>query len=1084
MQRKKVFFIITIVLAIIVSMMPSRAMAAGNSATGKGIVYLGGVSFYDTSSPEGNQYVVNILREYYGSNVSESVYSNLRSYFSFSKCMRIIDVKYPTNESMLDYIPCKFIDSLAYWDCMNYNLDLAVYDFKASSEYADRFAWSNPNLSDYKRNMLNIMDNTHRLYDYYGYVFPLNGSELSPKIKDTYYLSDSFLSKFIASAGNSSGQNNFQMYLEIYEEYCNNIWKYDVGAKSPEFALCNFIVNGKHEPIWKEEQVREASKILSTRYPGISPIGSKLSDFDDLVYASPAPSKDNIVGNGTDEGITGVSGIFKIVLNLLGAVVYLIANAVNWILNMLSSSLDAIIFGRVAVAGGTNGVFMRDSSGKFLYTSLFQFGTEPGNVYGTIASNIFIVLKNYSYIMMAVAALAMYVRSFLKVDAPRDVMSEGGAGERSLSIIKNIVLCFAALAAMPVVLNVLLKVRDYGLYYMTGDLFDRLTGNSNVSLINHFHPASLSGTDIEKYKWTKDPDLFMHSILWALALGGTLKFLLQYVGYALNGLILVATFPFVCVRAMLSGTGSLRTWFTSMFTVLVYPLIDSIIFMIPLSFCRVAEEQGADVFYLIAVLSLLMFGAMRDTVFKILGLSAYASNLGGAAENAGMGMIKTAVGAAAAVAGAAGIGAKANKKDGGGAQANNATGTNSNSNGILGGGADTGNGGADSNNNGGGTGPNNPYSPRDGGGGNPALPALAPSETSSSAPDFDSYAPPGPSSPMDEGFEYEDESALSASYDGTTNEFLDVYGNGASYDNSIVPSEWSVRPIPDGADGFAPLPDNSTPQDNVSEANSNSFEFSDMNADERYARDFFNAATHSELSEKKDFGPDSEEPYGFNKGVVVDENGEPILGVNGEEFSYEKFDTSGFIDRGKKRIANDIDYARTKVLNSKLVVNVEKAAKDKYRSFVDNQAARGRDVQKAVDVAKGAIKASKPFVSTMAKAGSRFAVGSAKVIGKTGGYIAGSALGAMTGNAGALGKFAGESVWDSNNYKKFNENLGKVKSGINTLNDIDADNRKRVLETLENYRQKKSSQSTSSFNGYTDTPETNDFSGQKVLEGK
>ncbi len=331
------------------------------------------------------------------------------------------------------------------------------------------------------------------------------------------------------------------------------------------------------------------------------------------------------------------SGVMKMVLNALGAVLYFFGSSAKWILDLVHGGLDSIIMGRI----NSNGIII-SSSGKEYYTSLFHFGLEQGNVYGTVGAAIYSVIRRYVMIIMSLIALFAYIRSMISFDASRGgILGEGGAMKALVGTLKNIIVCFAALMLMPIILDAVISLRDAAIYYLTGDIREALLGDgASQSIMDGVKPDGLG-----------DGNLFGKSLVWLIVLGSVFTFLFNYLGYALHGVVLVAVFPFVCVRALLRGPHFFTDWVHSFVGILVYPLIDSILFLVPSAFLRLGKPvNGADAqltFSIIAAILVYMIKPMRSVVFDVLALKE--SSLGDAAASAG-GAVASIIGSASKVA--------------------------------------------------------------------------------------------------------------------------------------------------------------------------------------------------------------------------------------------------------------------------------------------------------------------------------------------------------------------------------------------------------------------------------------------------
>ncbi len=595
-ERVKNKRFLSLIAALLLFVLATCLLPASSAYAAAGTVRVNGIEVYDTKNILARNTVANALNAYYNPRNTNYCFFGFHEYDDkLYRACAYVNGRYIGGEAFTfsfadgltdTQFPCEFIDNLSYWDCGYKDFTKAFNNYKVNSSkptqgYYDSLGYN-------AQCWVQIMGEVLKAYDYYDFNYDLS--------------SDTTLAEAVAHAKgnsiNSISNSVFSMNFKHFKEFCNRIAKYDEGTMNIKYAYKNYVAYGGGN-------YSDNTKQLAANYINNSDLGrSVLSQIgeNNEVYAVSGKVASFDVANES----SGAKGIMKIVMNSFGALIYFIGWVVSGILGLLQISLDAIIMGRV----NGNGIMVDGH-----YTTLFQFGLEPGNVYGTVAAAIYSVIRQYAFLIMSVVAMFMYIKSILSFAPPKaSIMDDGGTGKITLSVVKNIAICFAALMLMPMALQGALELRDMGVYYLTKDIRLQLFGSGAgaLSIEDSVRPSGLS-----------DGNLLFKSVLWCVVLGSEFVFLLNYLGYALHGVVLVAVFPFVCVRALMRGPRFFNEWINSFVGVLIYPLVDSIIFMLPSAFLKIGESfdaGGQIAFSLIAALLIYLFKPMRHIVFDVLDI--------------------------------------------------------------------------------------------------------------------------------------------------------------------------------------------------------------------------------------------------------------------------------------------------------------------------------------------------------------------------------------------------------------------------------------------------------------------------------
>jgi hypothetical protein len=628
-KRIRKIFLCTLLPVLFLIQTISGSPASPTYAAVENIV----LEVYDIRDVNDRIYVLKKLNDYYGGGI----------YGRFSFVNGVLHAEYsggsvgsekPFSDDLTIYeYPKSFIDNLSYWDCSFKEYNHAVLNYQVNSKHhgSKEFIESLDELDLAWAKLLGLLK---KVNDYYGTEIVFTDTARNNETETSLVSTIANNARKRLANGSPAAFYDSEPYKAL-DEFASHIAKYDEGTYNVRYAAVNFAAFGRYGVEGFGRKKAEGDLVALESTYGESYLKKQKAVQEEMYAYDKNREPDFVMDSSKSSGIEKAGkGIFKIVMNAFGAIIYFIGCIVEWILNMLHVNLDAIIMGRI----NGNGIVIDTNAGN-KYTSLFQFGLEDGNIYGTVAAGIYSVIRQYSYLIMSAVALFVYVKSLLSFSPQvNGLTDEGGAGKMSMAVLKNIILCFAAVAVMPTILGMVLDLRDMAVYYMTRDIRTHLFGSSDsVSVIDSVRPTDLG-----------DDNLLGASVVWLIVQGSEATFLLTYVGYALHSVLLVIFFPFVCVKALIRGPRFFNEWANSFLGIIICPLIDSILFMVPSAFLSLSKIYSADgganlTFTLLAALIIYMFKPMRSVVFDVLDLKR--SSLGEAAEGAG----KALAGGASAV---------------------------------------------------------------------------------------------------------------------------------------------------------------------------------------------------------------------------------------------------------------------------------------------------------------------------------------------------------------------------------------------------------------------------------------------------
>ena len=213
------------------------------------------------------------------------------------------------------------------------------------------------------------------------------------------------------------------------------------------------------------------------------------------------------------------------------------ATGLWWLEKNAHMDMDRVILGRVH----------RD-----VRNNLYGFDLSNGNIYGTISSIIYAMLRNFVFGIFGVYFVVMLFEYLIKgTGARRANMKE---------LVENFVFSFLLLYAMPILVDILIFTRDSLIYAIQAFLNSEL-GTSGISIVDIFFQES------------KDTGLISYSLLYLVSAGAGIYLAVNYIKIALQEAYLFAAFPFVALKG-LRDKSIMGKWSGQFITNLAVPLID------------------------------------------------------------------------------------------------------------------------------------------------------------------------------------------------------------------------------------------------------------------------------------------------------------------------------------------------------------------------------------------------------------------------------------------------------------------------------------------------------------------------------
>jgi hypothetical protein len=285
---------------------------------------------------------------------------------------------------------------------------------------------------------------------------------------------------------------------------------------------------------------------------------------------------------GLDSVYTGVAG--DVLGDLIGKLFITIGDGLYKIFAGMGFELNTIIYGRVGgFAYITNNI------------SLFTYELSNGNVYGIVSMALFNVLRS-SFALIMICILWYQLMAFIYSSGnPR-------ARERLKDRISTFLILFISLLILPKILNFSIYVRDtclYAIMVRSDELIKSVGSVANPSWVSDAG-ARLNLIGTFKEIVNNDPS-FVNDSMYLGAVVVQFYFGLSYISAAVAMVILVIAYPFVCLLE-LKEHGSVGDWIKQVLGILVNPIIDSCILIIPMLFAILGSGNNTVGYSFIALI--------------------------------------------------------------------------------------------------------------------------------------------------------------------------------------------------------------------------------------------------------------------------------------------------------------------------------------------------------------------------------------------------------------------------------------------------------------------------------------------------
>ena len=305
----------------------------------------------------------------------------------------------------------------------------------------------------------------------------------------------------------------------------------------------------------------------------------------------------------------------------LGTLLVLLGDGLYIICSSNGLTITSAIYGRV---GGAL-TAMND-------LNVFSFEMIPGNFYGITAMAVYAQLRNMFVLIMACIVMWHMVNFIYSAGSQRERV-------RLIETVKRVIVVSLLLLVLPWVIDMMLYMRDSILYAEMGTCSETLKKFAGSLGVNGYSFQKATGVgggaDVAKVFRTevsKSPTL-TNSVFYFAAVLGCVYFFGVYVGYAITMMVLVIFFPFACAMELVKP-GLLADWFKQLLGIIMIPVIDAAIMLLPLM-CGVAN-RGSNQFILSFIELVMIWSVVpaRGLVRQWLGLGS-----GNALEMSGVGAI-------------------------------------------------------------------------------------------------------------------------------------------------------------------------------------------------------------------------------------------------------------------------------------------------------------------------------------------------------------------------------------------------------------------------------------------------------------
>ena len=290
---------------------------------------------------------------------------------------------------------------------------------------------------------------------------------------------------------------------------------------------------------------------------------------------------------------------------LIGPFITGVADTLYYILAAAGISMDAIIYGNV-------GGMARYSTGAA--SSMFNFGLEKGNVFGTVSMAIYSALLGTYIIVMIMVILIRLARLFFVSADPK---SRNDLKSMAFSSLIGLSLMYF----MPKIVDVLLLLRDYLLYgVMTkgttlivsaipggiSALSSVLTGIASIASGGIFgvtgavklvqeifgNGGALTLQEMYRSAYTGNPTVF-NAFMYLASVILTIYFAFTYIAIAFSFSLLVIMFPFICILDLSLGGNRVKEWVQDILGLMIIPVVDAVLLLFPLTVALLGTTGGA-----------------------------------------------------------------------------------------------------------------------------------------------------------------------------------------------------------------------------------------------------------------------------------------------------------------------------------------------------------------------------------------------------------------------------------------------------------------------------------------------------------
>ena len=310
----------------------------------------------------------------------------------------------------------------------------------------------------------------------------------------------------------------------------------------------------------------------------------------------------NIIGSGAeDPGLVekGISGLVR--------------NSATGIRKMLAEngiSFDGIVYGRVNIGGDIAHA-----------NNYFSFELEKDNVYGIMGAAVYATMRD----LLILAVMVGFIYYLMKASFSNSA--------RTLQQVKSnigfVILALCLLYAMPNLVDLVIHLRDVVLKGLADGF------GTDFAVFGSLEENYLEAAE--------DSKTFLTAAEYFGMVIMSIYFAFVYISMACSMLIMFAFFPLVVVMSF-RNRKLLDEWITFTIGVIITPLIDAVLMLVPLLGTRLMSDQSS----LLTLILCLSIIPSRGVVKKMLGVS---SSVG--AELLGVGTMLMAGRAAANVVGTA-----------------------------------------------------------------------------------------------------------------------------------------------------------------------------------------------------------------------------------------------------------------------------------------------------------------------------------------------------------------------------------------------------------------------------------------------